>query len=102
VYAGRRATALPIVGMGGVMTGRHALELLAAGANDVALGTVLFADPAAPGRIRAELEAELAARGFADPDNIVDAAHAHDPSTLDPKSRLSAEKHLHTGLNVAG
>lgn len=102
VYACRRATALPIVGMGGVMTGRHALELLAAGANDVALGTVLFADPAAPSRIRAELEAELSAHGFADADNVVAAAHSHDPSTLDSRSRLSAGKDLHTGLNVAG
>jgi dihydroorotate dehydrogenase (NAD+) catalytic subunit len=102
VYACRGATTLPIVGMGGVMTGRHALELLAAGANDVALGTVLFADPAAPGRIRAELEAELAAHGFADADNVLGAAHAQEASTLDPTSRLGAEKHLHTGLNVAG
>jgi dihydroorotate dehydrogenase (NAD+) catalytic subunit len=102
VHACSRATALPIVGMGGVMTGRHALELLAAGANDVALGTVLFADPAAPARIRAELEGELAAHGFADADNAVAAAHALEVSTLDPKSRLRAEKHLHTGLNVAG
>jgi dihydroorotate dehydrogenase (NAD+) catalytic subunit len=102
VHACRRATALPIVGMGGVMTGRDALELLAAGANDVALGTVLFRDPAAPGRIRSELEAELSAHGFANADNAVGAGHAQDPSTLDPKSRLGAEKHLHTGLNVAG
>ena len=102
VYACRRATSLPIVGMGGVMTGRHALELLAAGANDIALGTVLFADPAAPARIRAELEGELAAHGFADADNAVAAAHAVEVATLDPKSRLGAEKLLHTGLNVAG
>jgi dihydroorotate dehydrogenase (NAD+) catalytic subunit len=102
VYACRRATALPIVGMGGIATGRHVLELLAAGANDVALGTVLFSDPAAPGRVRAELEAELAAHGFANPDNAVGAAHAEDRSTLDPESRLRAEKDLHTGLNVAG
>ena len=45
VYACRRATALPIVGMGGVQTGRDALELIACGATHVALGTVLFADP---------------------------------------------------------
>jgi dihydroorotate dehydrogenase (NAD+) catalytic subunit len=102
VYACRRATELPIVGMGGVMTGRDALELLAAGANDVALGTVLFADPAAPTRIRAELEAELAAHGFADADNAVAAAHAAEASTLDQKSRVGVQKHLHTGLNVAG
>ena len=102
VHACRHATGLPIVGMGGVSTGRHALELLAAGANDVALGTVLFADPVAPGRVRAELEAELAAHGFADADNAVGGAHAAEGSTLDPKSRLSGEKRLHTPLNVAG
>ena len=60
VYAARRVTELPIVGMGGVMTGRDALELIAAGATHVALGTVLFADPDAPARIRDELAAELA------------------------------------------
>ena len=102
VHACRRATLLPIVGMGGVATGRHALELLAAGANDVALGTILFSDPAAPGRIRAELEAELAAHGFADADNAVGAAHEADLPTLHQRSRVRVEKHLHTGLNVAG
>ncbi len=64
VYACRRATALPIVGMGGVTTGRDALELVAAGASAVALGTVLFSDPDAPGRIRAELETELELLGL--------------------------------------
>ena len=48
VFAAYRATGLPIVGMGGVATGRDALELIAAGATHVALGTVLFADPDAP------------------------------------------------------
>ncbi len=59
VSAARRATQLPIVGMGGVESGRHALELIACGATHVALGTVLFADPDAPTRVRAELAAEL-------------------------------------------
>ena len=36
---------------------------------------VLFADPGAATRIRAELEAELAALGFVDPDNAVALAH---------------------------
>src|SRR5262249_30143925 len=45
VYACRPATNLPIVGMGGVSTGRDALELVAAGATHVALGTVLFTHP---------------------------------------------------------
>ena len=56
VYACRRATSLPIVGMGGVWNGRDAAEFVAAGASAVALGTVLFTDPDAPTRIRRELE----------------------------------------------
>jgi dihydroorotate dehydrogenase (NAD+) catalytic subunit len=75
VYTCHRVTGLPIVGMGGVATGREALELLAAGASDIAVGTALFADPTAARRIRAELAAELAARGFANPDNAVGTAH---------------------------
>jgi dihydroorotate dehydrogenase (NAD+) catalytic subunit len=71
IFACRRVTSLPIVGMGGVSTGRDALELVAAGANDVALGTILFADPDAAARVRAELDAEIAALGLRD----VDEAH---------------------------
>jgi dihydroorotate dehydrogenase (NAD+) catalytic subunit len=75
VYACYRATALPIVGMGGVESGRHALELVAAGASGVALGTVLFADPGAPARIRAELEAEATRHGFSGPFAARGCAH---------------------------
>jgi dihydroorotate dehydrogenase (NAD+) catalytic subunit len=67
VYACAAAVDVPIVGMGGVTGGLDALELVAAGAGAVALGTVLFADPGAPRRIRRELEDEARARGFADP-----------------------------------
>jgi dihydroorotate dehydrogenase (NAD+) catalytic subunit len=102
VHACRLATALPIVGMGGVETGRHVLELLAAGASDVAIGTALFADPAAAARIRSELQSELAAHGFASPDNAVDAAHPAGPSTLNQRSRVVVKKDLHTGANMAG
>jgi dihydroorotate dehydrogenase (NAD+) catalytic subunit len=102
VFAAYEATRLPIVGMGGVASGRDALELLAAGASDVALGTVLFYDPAAPARIRAELEAELAAHGFAEPDNAVGAAHEPEASTLDAESRVSAQKRLHTAAKLSG
>jgi dihydroorotate dehydrogenase (NAD+) catalytic subunit len=64
VLAARRATELPIVGMGGVCNGRDALELIACGATHVALGTVLFADPDAPTRVREELDAEATRSGF--------------------------------------
>ena len=65
VAAARRATQLPIVGMGGVTSGRDVLELVACGATHVALGTVLFADPDAPVRVRVELQRELEALGLA-------------------------------------
>jgi dihydroorotate dehydrogenase (NAD+) catalytic subunit len=65
----RQATGLPIVGMGGVQTGRDALEFAACGARDVALGTVLFADPGAPTRVRAELTAACAEAGVARPED---------------------------------
>jgi dihydroorotate dehydrogenase (NAD+) catalytic subunit len=57
VSACHGATGLPIVGMGGIQTGRDALEFAACGAREIALGTVLFADPGAPRRVRAELAA---------------------------------------------
>jgi dihydroorotate dehydrogenase (NAD+) catalytic subunit len=63
------ATGLPIVGMGGIETGRDALEFAACGARDVALGTVLFADPGAPARLRAELATACADAGVASPDD---------------------------------
>jgi dihydroorotate dehydrogenase (NAD+) catalytic subunit len=64
VHAARRATSLPIVGMGGVQSGRDALELIACGATHVALGTILFADPDAPTRVRRELSDEATRAGF--------------------------------------
>jgi dihydroorotate dehydrogenase (NAD+) catalytic subunit len=75
VHACYEATKLPIIGMGGVETGRHALELIAAGASSVALGTVLFSDPDAPSRVRAELAAEASAHGFASPEDARGVAH---------------------------
>ena len=75
VWACSRAVSLPIVGMGGVRTGRDALELVAAGAHAVALGTVLFADPDAPGRVRLELAAELRERGLASVEEAAGKAH---------------------------
>jgi len=70
-----RATELPIVGMGGVQTGLDALELIAAGARHVALGTILFSDPDAPARVRDELHAAAAERGLNSYDDAFAVAH---------------------------
>jgi dihydroorotate dehydrogenase (NAD+) catalytic subunit len=90
VHACYAATRLPIVGMGGISSGRDALEFVAAGASSVALGTILFADPAAPGRMRAELAGELARRGVDDLDNMIGLAHAEAPSHLDRAERAAS------------
>ncbi|HMI99156.1 MAG TPA: dihydroorotate dehydrogenase [Gaiellaceae bacterium] len=82
VYQCYRATGLPIVGMGGIATGRDALEFLAAGASAFALGTILFSDPEAPGRVREELAEELAARGLAGPEDAHGLAHREEPAVL--------------------
>ena len=58
---------VPIVGMGGVMTGLDALEFIACGATAVAVGAANFTGMEAPTRIVTELRLELAARGFASP-----------------------------------
>jgi dihydroorotate dehydrogenase (NAD+) catalytic subunit len=55
VWGVTRAVALPVVGMGGVTSGRDAADLLDAGATCVAVGTESFRDPAAGRRIAAEL-----------------------------------------------
>jgi dihydroorotate dehydrogenase (NAD+) catalytic subunit len=47
---------IPVIGMGGIASGRHAADFLAAGATCVAVGTESFRDPAAGLRIGAELE----------------------------------------------
>ena len=82
VHACYAATGLPIVGMGGISSGRDALEFVAAGASSVALGTVLFSDPAAPGRVRTELAGELERLGVDGSDNVIGLAHAEAASHL--------------------
>ena len=90
VHACYRATALPIVGVGGVATGRHALELLAVGASAVAVGTTLFAEPGAPGRIRAELTAELAALGLSEAADARGLAHRESAHSLSDLTKIAA------------
>ena len=66
---------IPIVGMGGVLTGNDAFELVLAGASAISIGTATFHDPSAPIRIKKELEELLIARGF---ENFLDAVgYAH-------------------------
>ncbi|CAN2197593.1 PyrD Dihydroorotate dehydrogenase [Candidatus Nanopelagicaceae bacterium] len=67
--------AVPILGMGGVSSGRDALELILAGAKGVSVGTASFGDPAAIITIQNELKELLKARGFTSVAQAVGYAH---------------------------
>ncbi|CAB4545119.1 unannotated protein [freshwater metagenome] len=66
---------VPILGMGGVSSGRDALELILAGASGVSVGTASFGNPTALIKIQNELRDLLAARGFTTMQQAVGFAH---------------------------
>jgi dihydroorotate dehydrogenase (NAD+) catalytic subunit len=57
VFAVSRRVSIPVIGMGGVASGRDAADFISAGAACIAVGTESFRDPAAGSRIGAELDA---------------------------------------------
>lgn len=70
-----RLPTVPIIGVGGVRTGRDALELVAAGASAVQVGTATFNDPTAPVRVGRELRDLLQDKGFERFVDVVGIAH---------------------------
>jgi dihydroorotate dehydrogenase (NAD+) catalytic subunit len=68
---------VPIIGVGGVIHGEDAAELLVAGADAVQVGTATFADPRAPARVLAELETWCARHGVSSIDELKGRAHRH-------------------------
>ncbi|MGX7679563.1 dihydroorotate dehydrogenase [Jatrophihabitans sp. DSM 45814] len=79
---------LPLLGMGGIKTGQDALQFILAGASAVSVGTAIFHDPTAPIRIIAELNAELAARGFTSVAEAVGFAHR----SMDEQAEFFADR----------
>jgi dihydroorotate dehydrogenase (NAD+) catalytic subunit len=67
------AVRIPIVGMGGIMDARDALEFILAGATAVQVGTANFVNPDASVRVVADLESWLADRGIASIRELVGA-----------------------------
>ena len=61
----RRAVAIPIVGMGGIMTARDAIEFILAGATAVQVGTASFVNPRAAVDVAEGLALWLAERNIA-------------------------------------
>jgi dihydroorotate dehydrogenase (NAD+) catalytic subunit len=59
VYEVAQRVHIPIIGMGGIMTGADALEFVLAGASAVAVGTASLIEPTAPIRIVNELNDDV-------------------------------------------
>jgi dihydroorotate dehydrogenase (NAD+) catalytic subunit len=70
-----RMPTVPIIGVGGVCSGDDALQLVAAGASAIQVGTATFNDPTAPLRVERELAAALQDKGFARFSDAVGIAH---------------------------
>jgi len=71
VYQVASRLKVPVIGMGGIMTGTDALEFLVAGAAAIEVGTANFVDPDAAGRIVDEMERWCEAHGVAAVRDIV-------------------------------
>jgi len=65
----------PIVGMGGVASGRDAFELVLAGASAVSIGTATFGNPTAVIQIREQLSDLLLEKGFNNFRDAIGFAH---------------------------
>ncbi len=65
----------PILGMGGVSSGRDALEMILAGASGVSIGTASFGNPTAIMSIQNELKQLLIDRGFTSLKQAIGYAH---------------------------
>lgn len=66
---------IPILGMGGVTSGRDALELVLAGASGISVGTATFGNPNAAMQIKNELLTLIQERGFNFFKDAIGAAH---------------------------
>ena len=67
---------IPVLGSGGIASGRDALEFIAAGATAVQVGTATFVEPGASTRVLTEMRAWLAANGIARVTNLTGAFRA--------------------------
>jgi dihydroorotate dehydrogenase (NAD+) catalytic subunit len=66
---------VPIIGMGGIASGKDALEMILAGASGVSIGTASFGNPTAIMSIQSELKQLLMDRGFNSLKQAVGYAH---------------------------
>lgn len=79
VYRAAQAVDVPIIGVGGIFTGSHAVEYLLAGATAVQVGSANLADLWSPFRVLGELRSYLGESGVSDVGELVGAMEAGAP-----------------------
>lgn len=73
VWQVAQAVGVPVVGLGGIMNGRDAIEFMLAGASAIELGTANFIDPTVCVRVADEIEDYMRRHGFSDVNDLIGA-----------------------------
>lgn len=71
VWEAARRVKIPVVGIGGIMNGRDALEFLIAGASAVQIGTAAFTDPAVFTQVLKDIEAFMKKENIKDLSGLI-------------------------------
>lgn len=71
VWQTANAVKIPVIGMGGVSSGKDAIELMMAGASAVQVGAAIFTDPYAPVKIIDEMNEFLDSKGISSVKDII-------------------------------
>ncbi|HEX5938862.1 MAG TPA: nitronate monooxygenase, partial [Dehalococcoidia bacterium] len=90
VFEVASVVSIPVIGSGGIVNGRDAIEFLMAGASAIQVGTATFQDPRASLRVLEQLEAFLEAEGIADVHEIIGAAQPPAPGLASKASAALA------------
>lgn len=75
VYQTAQAVSVPIIGMGGIMNARDAIEMILAGATAVSVGTANFVDPKSTEKIVAGIEQYMRKYQVSDMKELIGAVH---------------------------
>ncbi|WP_238860647.1 dihydroorotate dehydrogenase [Clostridium sp. YIM B02569] len=71
VYEVAKAVDIPVIGLGGISSGKDAVEFMMAGASAVQIGTINFVNPMAGKEIVEEMESFLKEQGIKDINEII-------------------------------
>ena len=75
VYQAYKAVKIPIIGMGGIMTGDDAIEFILAGATAIAVGTANFTNPKATINVLDGITAYMKNHSVTDINELIGATH---------------------------